>query len=335
MASVGTDQYVFDWSSRQNDRCSLLLQLRSIPIDLKAGRLNGVIELLERLTLFARYLPESLSQPYTVEAQVMAIAARIERRRSVSERTVRSWTVWAKELGVLDVQYTSLEYGGHRWNAYTVHFARVLELLRSRSTPCVGLPSGAVIGHGKFRAEAGGSGRKRAEATSDPGAEATSDPGAEATSDLTYCSNKKFTDHSPVPAASTSEAIPPVDCERERVVVSALLKMGMCDAARGVRKALTRGLTFETIDQLTERYRALQQSDNRVTIAWLYRWLMGQSRPEEPRAPAPKRTITPVIDRGSFERARAEAAAIAAVDEPLAVQLQRRREQMLGGASNS
>jgi hypothetical protein len=115
--------------------------------------------------------------------------------------------------------------------------------------------------------------------------------------------------------------------------------MGMSDAARAVRRARTRGLSFEAIDQLTERYRALQKTDSRVTIAWLYRWLTGQSRPEEPRkelsAPVPKRTITPVIDRAAYERARIEAEAIAAVDEPLAVQLQRRREQQLqkGGAA--
>ncbi len=132
MASVGkfnSDQYVFDWTSRRDERCAMLNQLRSVPIAATRGRINGIIELLERLVLFARYLPDTLDHSFNVDAQVIFLAARIERRRYVSERTIRDWTKWAKELGLVTVQYTSREYGGHGWNVYTVHFARVMELL--------------------------------------------------------------------------------------------------------------------------------------------------------------------------------------------------------------
>ncbi len=49
-------------------------------------------------------------------------------------------------------------------------------------------------------------------------------------------------------------------------------------------------------------------------------------------APPPKRTVKPLIDRDEYERAKLDAAAVAAVDEPLAAQLQRRQREALGGA---
>lgn len=318
MATVDPDQYVFDWTSRRDERIAMLAQLRLVPLAIvhTQGRLNGVIDLLERLVIFARYLPEALDQAFTVDAQVIFLAVRIERRKYVSERTIRRWTDWAKQMGLLEVRYNSKELGGHRWNTYVVNFARVLELIRNPG------------GRGRTRADTGGHDVRPQGRTRCPTL------GADTVSDLTYSQDKEITNHSPA-AAPSEGPTPPDDCEREKVVVSALFGMGMSDAARAVRRARTRGLSFEDIDQLTERYRALQKTDSRVTIAWLYRWLTGQSRPEEPRAPVPKRTITPVIDRESYERERAEAERVAAVDEPLAVQLQRRREQLLekGGAA--
>ena len=317
MASLDPTQYVFDWSSRRDERIAMLSQLRLVPLAIvhTQGRLNGVIELLERLVIFARYLPDALDQSFTVDAQVIFLAVRIDRRKYVSERTIRRWTDWAKQMGVLDVRYNSKELGGHRWNTYVVNFARVMELIKNPG------------GHGRTRADTGGHDVRPQGRTRCPTL------GADTMSDLTYSQDKEITNHSP--AASSSEApMLPDDCEREKVVVSALLGMGMSDAARAVRRARSRDLTFEAIDQLTERYRALQKTDSRVTIAWLHRWLTGRSRPEQARPPAPTRKITPSIDRAQFERDRAEAVAIAAVDEPLSVQLQRRREQMLGGASS-
>ncbi len=78
------EQYLFDFSSRANDRCSKVMGLRSVEIDMSVGRVEGVIELVQRLVLFSRYLPEDLKEDVHVRAQVSCLAARIERRRSVA-----------------------------------------------------------------------------------------------------------------------------------------------------------------------------------------------------------------------------------------------------------
>ncbi len=137
-----SQQYVFDFTSRTNERCARLLQLRSVLTGMTAGRIGGVIELLQRLTVLASYLPESLAEDYSVDACVAGISARIKTRAPVAERTVRRWTESAKELGLLSVRYMSQEYGGHKWNCYNGPF-----LDRA--------------GHGRFRADTGGHGRTK------------------------------------------------------------------------------------------------------------------------------------------------------------------------------
>ncbi len=179
-----TEQYVFDFSSRANDRCSKVLGLRSADLGMSIGRVEGIIELVQRLVLFCRYIPEGISEDVHVRAQVTALAARIERRRSVSERTVRNWVRDARMLGIISVQYTSHQRGGPQWNNYTVHFARVIELVQGqasgfrlqaagqtdtcRASPVdtdpphrqsIEIRPAAVAGQ-KTRAEAGGNGRK-------------------------------------------------------------------------------------------------------------------------------------------------------------------------------
>lgn len=154
-----SQQYNLDFTSRTNDRCSMLAMLRDIPMDVSPGRLSGVVELLQRLTVLARDLPESLHDSYAVVAQVTAIAARIRERQSVTDRTVRNWTTDALDLGLLArVEYRSQMYGGRNWNIYHVSFAAVMSLLSA------------------------GNGRKRAESISAPGAETISGPGAESIS---------------------------------------------------------------------------------------------------------------------------------------------------------
>ena len=123
------EQYLIDFSSRTNDRCAKLFALRDLQLGISPGRLNGVVELLQRLTVLSRYLPEELSESYTVEAQVSAIASRIHSRHSVSEKTVRNWTTTTVELGCLAVDYRSQKFGGRAWNSYQINFASVLALL--------------------------------------------------------------------------------------------------------------------------------------------------------------------------------------------------------------
>ncbi len=154
-----SEQYLIDFSSRTNDRCAKLSALRELQLGISPGRLNGVIELLQRLTVLSRYLPEDLNESYTVEAQVSAIASRIHARHSVSEKTVRNWTFTAVKLGQSDpdanpevfdgclaVDYRSQKFGGRSWNVYQINFASVLALLagNGRKWPVTVSALGAV-----------------------------------------------------------------------------------------------------------------------------------------------------------------------------------------------
>lgn len=303
------DQYVLDFSSRANDRCATLLGLRSarLPIDITRGRVEGVIELLQRLVLLSKYLPESIGDAFECDVQVMAIAARIERRKSVSEKTVRRWTADAKMLGLLSVEYASQHYGGCRWNSYTVHFGRVLRL---------------IAGDAPEWPEAAGHGRTRPDIVSAPGAVMMSDPGADTMSDPNSVFPNVSQKHSPplrTPSESTrgtfatapdeqpvvvsdfqegfSEPLPrssehssgvtPASAPDELELARELETLGMSeDGARGaVVRAKARGLTHAQVHELVERYRVEAARDPHMTVGWLYRWLTGQSRPAaKPRA---------------------------------------------------
>jgi hypothetical protein len=164
-----SEQYLIDFTSRTNDRCAKVAGLRELQLGISPGRLNGVVELLQRLTVLSRYLPEDLNESYTVEAQVSAIASRIHARHSVSEKTVRNWTADAIQLGCLAVDYRSQKFGGRSWNMYSINFAKVLELLR-----------------------VAGSGRKWPETVTAPRAETISDPGAETVTDPNSVLTKSF-----------------------------------------------------------------------------------------------------------------------------------------------
>jgi hypothetical protein len=300
------DQYVLDFTSRANERCAKVLGLRSarLPVDMTRGRLEGVIELVQRLALLCRDLPEALAAPFSVDCQVVAIAARIERRKTVSEKTVRNWTADAKLLGLLHVDYASQQYGGSRWNTYTVDFAAVIALITS-----VGRPSQAVLDQeperpGKAVPQVAGSGRKRAVTVTAPGAVTASAPN----NVFTNVSDK----HSPPPLRATGTRHGCIAIgeqatqlrelanasEDEEVVVSDFLEdvkeecivLGMSsDGARGaVARALSRGLTHVEIGELVQLYREASARDARMTAGWLYRWLSGQSAPPKASGSAPK-----------------------------------------------
>jgi hypothetical protein len=304
------DQFLLDFTSRANERCAKLFGLRSapLPIEMTRGRVEGVIELLQRLTLLCRDLPEALSEAYSVDCQVMAIAARIERRKTVSEKTVRNWTADAKLLGLLTVEYSSQQYGGSRWNAYTIDFARLHQLLTTRpnvapsvmGNPITVLPfvapalrDGAITESTSPEptpTDWAGSGRKRAVTVSAPGAVTASAP-------TNVFTNVK-SDYSPplvlVRAQKPKTEQPVVVSDDFLVLIQELRALGMSsEGARGaVAKAESRGLTHARIGELVEQYREASARDTRMTAGWLYRWLTGQSSPPKPYtdAVAPKPT---------------------------------------------
>ena len=265
-----SQQYQIDFSSRTNDRCAMINRLRDTPlmiggVILSHGRVNGVVELLQRLTVLAKYLPEELDESYGMEAQVVAIAARIDRRRSVSERTVRNWTRDAVDLGLIRRDVISQQYGGHQWNRYVVFFDQVLSLASA------------------------GNGRKRAETISGPRAETISGLGAENISAPDNVITREITTP---PHTDQPSSEPHTDRDPWEVVVSDLIGVGMSeDGARGaVRAATGRQLTHAAVGELTEQYRELKSRDTHVTAGWLHRWISGRSSP-------PSRTAEPVVSQ--------------------------------------
>ncbi len=211
-----------------------------------AGRIGGVIELLlQRLTVLASYLPESLAEDYSVDACVAGISARIKTRAPVAERTVRRWTESAKELGLLSVRYMSQEYGGHKWNCYTVHFSTVL----------------AMGDSGRTRADTGGQNVRPLGRTKCPALR------ADKMSAPLNVFNVQESTHSLTLNASTSGGEQKLPVDKTEVVVSALVGMSMSEdgSRKAVHRALTRGLTFAEIDELIERYQRLAQTDTRMT----------------------------------------------------------------------
>lgn len=168
------DQYNLDFTSRRNDLLVLVASLRNVQIFLPSrkssdgkkklesatpGRVNGVVEFLQRLILLANDL-KALSEN-GVKVQMMAIAGRIQGRSTATERTVRNWRRDAEALGTIQVDPLSQKFGGWNWNSFRIDFDRIREL--------------------SFGAETGGNGRKpfpplRVETISGPGVETVSAP---------------------------------------------------------------------------------------------------------------------------------------------------------------
>jgi len=116
-------QQSLDFSSALNERLALVRGLRNVPHDLSRGRVDGVVELLERLLVLSRSVGDG--QRVEVVAQVTGLAAKISSRRTVQERTVQRWTADAKELAYLTVEYTSHRRGGREWNRYVIHLGAI------------------------------------------------------------------------------------------------------------------------------------------------------------------------------------------------------------------
>lgn len=154
------DQQVLPFSAQLNER---LAEIRSLESWLSAqgwhpDRAQGVIELLERIVLCS-------TDGETSRARVSALAARIQSRRAVSERTVRRWARDAEELGLLVTERLSQQWGGHRPNFWRISRVKLIELI---TPPNFGMTRG---GHGADTMSA-----PRADTVTAPRADAMSAP---------------------------------------------------------------------------------------------------------------------------------------------------------------
>jgi hypothetical protein len=153
-----SEQYIIPFDAMQHELLAQIAMLRSVDLGISPGRSEGVIQLLERLTLLGNDLREN-NGIVNVRAQVIAIAARIQRRNSVSDRTVRYWRKDAEELGLVHTELVSQKFGRREWNRYTI-FVSEIRLV------CAG-------------AKVAGSGRKWPEMVAALGAEMVAAPRAE------------------------------------------------------------------------------------------------------------------------------------------------------------
>ncbi len=97
-----------------------------------------------------------------VKAQIIAIAARVESRRSVADRTVRNWRKDCEALGIVKTEVRSQKWGRNEWNLFTVNVDRIREIVAGR---------GVVAWEGEA-----GSGRKWPETVAAPRPETVAAP---------------------------------------------------------------------------------------------------------------------------------------------------------------
>lgn len=108
--------------------------------------------------------------------------------------------------------------------------------------------------------------------------------------------------------AIASGGTPPDDPDPWRVVVSELDSRSMGAIPEAITAAQSRELTAQDVLDLVERWERLRAHQPGVTVGWLYRWIVGRSKPpEDPGASAPqaKRTsLTSETTRREMVRSR-------------------------------
>ena len=218
--------YILPFEAAKGELLSQICLLRSVETELRPARQDRVIELLERLVLLGNDLREINGKVY-VRAMVIAIAARIERRFSVSDRSVRHWTQWAEQIGVIETDVRSQKYGRREWNQYVINVDRIRQLCRPENR----------------HAEAG-SGRKWPETVSALRPEVISAPRPEVVAAPLNCRDKKHT-HT---ALATDTRSPLRDTHgksdtRMGAVVRVFLDLGVVKASTLVAQAIDRGMS--------------------------------------------------------------------------------------------
>jgi hypothetical protein len=322
-------QYILPFEAARDEAMALIRMLRSACLPMTRGRIEGVAELLERLLLLSHDCRE-IDGWIECKAQVSAIAARITARTSRKERTVQNWTKDAKSIGILSVDYTSQQYGGHSWNRYRIDMNCLRTLLNE-----------------------GRSGVKRGEMVSPPGGEMVSPPRGETNSPLHQRSKRStppplsevggyfdrtIEKENPMPRTVTaprahSVSVGPHDSMPRTVtapransvsveaVEVAFERLGVGIAGLLISQALDRGCTLRSLLAITHWFvRSLRANPARwkrpasVLMVRLKRakpgvpaW-MGWIPGEQPVVARPKR---PTLDREQLQQKREEARRIA------------------------
>ncbi|MCR9293297.1 MAG: hypothetical protein NXI32_11300 [bacterium] len=123
------NQYVLPFDAAKGELLAQVNLLRHAETELTPVRTDKVVELLERLILLGNDLTER-DGLVRVRAQVIALAARIDRRSTVSDRSIRTWRAWAEQIGVIATDFRSQRLGRREWNVFIIDVARIRALVR-------------------------------------------------------------------------------------------------------------------------------------------------------------------------------------------------------------
>jgi hypothetical protein len=274
------DQYIIPFDAMQNELLAQIAMLRDIDLGVSPGRSEGVVQLLERLTLLGNDLREN-NGIVNVRAQVIAIAARIQRRNSVSDRTVRNWRKDAEQLGLVYTELVSQKFGRREWNRYTIFVSEI-------------------------RVRVAGSGRKWPEMVAAPRAEMVAAPRAE----MVAAPRAEM-----VAAPSYGSVIVETNDNRERLVV-VVASCGLGKAEEAVDTAIGRlGLSNCDIEDRIAAWKQLPGDEQRPGT--LFNWLAKRGSFEaaqrariEATAAKPRPRVTDELrmqQAAEFQRARAAA----------------------------
>jgi hypothetical protein len=280
MTKHSPDQEIFPFEMEKNDLLALIRLLRQCDLGLSPGRSEGVIQLLERLTLLGNDLRE-LSGVVRVKAQVIAIAAKVD-RHTVSDKTVRNWARDAKELGILSVDVRSHKYGRKEWNLYEIDIRAIRSLINSsRSADTQPAHTGhacdtrseshvadtqptavdtrrAIDTRSGVRFE-GGNGRKWPETVTAPRPEMITAPRAVTVTAPSHCLTTKTT-HTPLTRSADTQPTDTRDVS-EREVVCAFLKLGVRKATTLVAEALQRGCDTRSLIAIVRWFERSQRKN--------------------------------------------------------------------------
>jgi hypothetical protein len=243
------NQYILPFDAAKHELLQLLRMLRRVDLGLSAGRSEGVVQLLERLALLGNDLTER-DGCVMVKAQVIAIAARIDARSTVSDKTVRNWARDARELGVLRVDVRSHRYGRKEWNVYEIDARAIRDLIQAKpkTADTQSIDTREVSQGPEIEA---GNGRKWAETVTAPRPVMVTAPRPETVTAPLHCRTTRST-HTPLQSIDTREV-------SQGAVVSVFLKLGVGRATTLVALALQRGCDTRSLLAIARWYERSQR----------------------------------------------------------------------------
>lgn len=320
-------QFVLPFDQAKNDLLSQIAMLRGVDLGLSAGRSEGVVQLLERLTLRGNDLREVESEVRVCRVADRALVAvvvivvhtlvgklaNVDRRPSVCEKTVRNWRRDAERLGILQTEFNSRKFGRNKWNDFAINVTRIRELVLA------------------------GNGRKWPVTVTDPGAVTVTDP---LLSNYTKKTNRQPTSGVQTCTVETKSVVvvssEDLKTQKDNWTDGEGQRLSDIVAAAGVGRAeeaiyrarFVLRLTPEQVEQRVDAWRSLPTDERRPGT--LYFWISSKGsfdadRTRRHKVDCPTRPRPSAQDLAAqsaeYERQRREARELAITEPSMAEQL--------------